>query len=173
MSVPFWVVPGEEGSLWDFLYLGDRVWPGIWSVKLSKSRSVDKAKANTQDGYTLTNRGYQGAPLTATGRMWTSNQLDTLQSFIAKYDPEFSKIAEPLDIYHPACEILTLDRVFISKMALDPPGPGAKYTTLTLEMDQWFKPTQIKKAKPVGFKGTSLASAPLDPAAFRVDPPKV
>lgn len=171
MSVPFWVVPGEDGSLWDFLYLGDRVWPGIWSVKLSKSRSVDKAKANSKDGYTLTNKGYQGAPLTATGRLWLSTQLDDLQGFIAKYDPEFGKIAEPLDIYHPACEILTLDRVFISKISLDPPGPGAKYTTIGIEMDQWFKTT--KPAKPIGFKGTSLASAPLDPNAFRVGPPKV
>lgn len=140
---------------------------------MSKSRAVDKAKSKSLDGYTLTNKGYDGAPVTAVGRLWLQDQLDTLQSFITKYDPEFSKIAEPLDIYHPVCEILLLDRVFISKISLDPPVSGQKYTTVTVEMDQWFKPTQIKKAKPVGFNGTNLASAPLDPNAFRVGPPKV
>lgn len=169
----FWKIPGEALSFWDQMYLGDRVWPGAWTVQIEKGRSVDKPKANGKDGYSLANKGYTGAPFKATGRIWTEEQQNNLESFISKYDPEFSKIAEPLDIYHPICELLLLSQVFISKITMTQPAPGALWLTVGVEMDQWFPAEKIKKAKPVGFDGTSLAGSPINPADFEIGPPRL
>lgn len=172
MTIPHWA-SDDKDSLWDFLMLGGRFWPGLWKVDCSKSRAVDKAKAAGVDGYTLTNKGYAGAPFKATGRLWTSEQIQELQTILPDFDPEWAGVSTPLDVYHPTLDLMQVGAAYLSKIEIK--GPEQGILTITLDLDQWFPITKPAKSasKPKGFDGAAGANAPLNPEDFRLDPPGV
>jgi hypothetical protein len=176
MTFPYWHDPEwgtPDQSIWDVLYLGSEVWPGAWRVDAVKEREIDKAKAAGVNGYTLTNKGFKGAPIKATGVLWLPEHLEAFSQIFPRYDPEYLGVSSPLDIYHPQTELLRVYTVFLHKISVS--GPDRKRLTVVLEMDQWFPETRPAKTttKPKGFDGAAGANAPLNPEDFRVGPPEI
>lgn len=181
MTFPFW-----DSFAWDVLYLGGVQLPGIWRIEGSKERGVDKVKVPDQDGYTLTNKGYQGGTITATGQLWDRLQLDEFWSLANDFDPEFVTQATPYDLYHPSAEMLWVNLVYIRKLSAK--GPDKGIYTITLELDQWMPETKVEptrnspKAKGAGnpaksgaqgFDGAETGGKPLAPEDFELGLPEL
>jgi hypothetical protein len=172
-TVPFWVSPDYGNSLWDSLWLGGTDWPGAWQVKVKKARDVDKAKQSGQDGNTLTDKGYVGAVVTATGRLWKQDQLEDFQALLPNFDPRKPGVTRsPLDIYTPVTALFGVDSVYIKSIEAGHPTSGG-VLTVTIELEEWFPATKTaantKKVK--GFDGTDKRGAALNDQDFRVSPP--
>lgn len=172
-TVPFWVSPDYGNSLWDDLWLGSSSWPGVWQVTVKKSRDVDKAKQAGKDGVTTTDKGYNGAEVTATGRLWTADHLSDFQELLPNFDPRKPGATRtPLDIYTPVTSLFGVDSVYIESIEAGHPT-AAGVLTVTIKMSEWFPATKTtnnsKKVK--GFDGADKAGAPLNPDAFNVKTP--
>lgn len=168
MTIPFWtdIIPH-----WDTLFLGGTQMPGVWKIEGDKERAADKAKVAGQDGYTLTNKGYNGGAIKAIGRLWTGEQINEIYALLNAFDPEFVTAAAPYDIYHPSCEVLWITHVWVKKLAIK--GPEKGILTVTMDLDQWFpetKPSRSSK-KVKGFDGVATQGAPLSPEDLELGPP--
>lgn len=175
MSIPFWRpkdVP--NGSFWDLLWLGGGLVPGLCAdFDIVKSRSIDIAKQKGTDGITLTDNGYDGAPVKATQILWTQNQWDDFQEWLPNYDPQRPGGSRtPLDIIHPAATLLSVASVYLNKIHVSQPVKGI--LRVDFEMTQWFAATKAAggKAALKGFDGVNnKTGAVLDPNAFAIPKP--
>ena len=172
MSVPFWVSEQTaNGSLWDFIWLGGVLWPGIWTVDIKKARSIDQAKAKGKDGISLTDNGYKAAPVNATGLLWLAKHLSDLEEILPNFDPEtVGQARGALDIYHPAAQLLGIKQVYLEEIGTSNPVKGV--LKVSLSMIQWFPSTKTFGTKPLkGFDGTAKSGAKLDARDFSVPKP--
>lgn len=175
MSFPYWRPDDTpEASLWDFLWLGGGLVPGMCAdFDVSKERSIDLAKQKGKDGITLTDNGYDGAPCKATQILWTKKQWDDFTVWLPNYDPQKPGGSRtPLDIVHPAANLLGVRSVYLKKIHTSNPVKGI--LRVDFEMVQWFPATATAKSKGAtkGFDGTDNKSgAVLDPNAFVVPQP--
>lgn len=172
-EIPFWVSKDYGNSLWDNLFLGGVDWPGVWKVEVSKKRDVDKVKQKGKDGSTLTDQGYPGATLTATGILWLEDQLTDFATILPNFDPKRPGVTRtPLDIYTPITALFGIDSVYIEEISASHPTTAGKLT-ITIKLAEWFpatKTTQTTK-KVKGFDGTDKSGAALNNSDFNVTPP--
>jgi hypothetical protein len=175
MTLPFWRPADiKEASLWDFVWLGGGLVPGMCAdFDISKERAIDMAKQKGQDGITLTDNGYEGAPCKMTQILWTQAQWDDFTEWLPNYDPQRPGGSRtPLDIVHPAAALLSVRSVYLRKIHLSNPVKGI--LRVDFEMVQWFPATATAKPKGAakGFDGTNNKNgAVIDPTAFKVNPP--
>lgn len=176
MTLPYWHPVGENpaGSLWDFLWLGGGLVPGFCvAFDIEKSRSIDQAKQKGQDGITLTDNGYEGAPVKATQILWKQSHWDDFTDWLPNYDPQRPGGSRtPLDIVHPAAALLAVHSVYLKKIHLANPVKGI--LRVDFEMVQWFPATATAKSKAAakGFDGTNNKNgAVLNPNDFKVNDP--
>lgn len=141
---------------WDSLWLGGTLMPGVWSIKVKKSRSVEKVKIKGSDGITLRDNGRDGASLTLTGRISFQSDWAELQDLWKDLDPEKpGATRQPLDIWSALPDLAGVRSVYIESLELDPPKTANDVLTVTIQASEWFpaiKPTQPSK-KVKGFDG--------------------
>jgi hypothetical protein len=175
MSLPYWRpkdVP--NGSFWDLWWLGGGLVPGLCAdFDVAKSRSIDLAKQKGTDGVTLTDNGYEGAPVKVTQILWTPTQWSDFQDWLPNYDPQRpGGVRTPQDIVHPAASLLGVRSVYLNKIHTSQPVKGI--LRVDFEMVQWFPSTKAANSKPTlkGFDGTSNKNgAVLNPDDFKVTSP--
>jgi hypothetical protein len=174
MSETFWAY--TQNSLWDYLFLGGVLWPGICLIQCDKSRSVDPAKEKGKDGVTLTDNGFDASPVKATLMLWTQAQWDELNQIMPNFDPRKpGGSRSPLEIWHPALELLSIQSVYLRKISVS--TPTGDILRVDLDMIEWFPETKIAKGttgtakKAKGFQGADKAGAPLNPDDFKVTSP--
>jgi len=175
VTLPYWhPTDTPEASLWDFLWLGGGLVPGLCALfDISKERSIDLAKQKGKDGITLTDNGYNGAPCKATQILWKKSQWDDFTDWLPNYDPQRpGGVRTPLDIVHPAAALLGVRSVYLTKIHTSNPVNGI--LRVDFEMVQWFPSTATAKTKAAtkGFDGTNNKNGGvLDPKAFDVPKP--
>ncbi len=141
---------------WDSVWLGGELLPGVWRVKLKKSRSVEKVKVKGSDGITLRDNGRDGGSLTLTGRLWHQIDWEILQEIWAKLDPEKpGSLRQPLDIYSALPDLVGIRNVYVEALELESPETANGTLNVTLTCSEWFpqtKPTSTSK-QVKGFDG--------------------
>lgn len=174
MAIPFWVDSLGEGvaSLWDFLWLGGVLIPGLWSVEIVKARSIDVQKVKGQDAATLTDNGYELATVKMVGRLWREDQVNLMQERLLQFDPiRAGSVKYPLDIYHPAAVMQGVKSIYIKSITV--PNPSGGFLQISIDAIEWAKPTATttsKKAK--GFSGADNKNgSALNPEDFSVKKP--
>jgi len=147
MSLP-WV--GDSTLLWDTLILGGEVWPGLPTVSVEVSRKVDVQKTKGDDGATLADQGYEPAKVKISLRLWLQEQWVTLQRVLATVHPRRKGgTRTPLDIYHPATQLVGVRQVYVTKIGNPTPGSGSETGLLTMAIEaiEWFPAPRPAKAK--------------------------
>jgi hypothetical protein len=136
---------GGDEAAWDFCWLGDALLPGIASLEVTKTRSVDVKKSRGTDGATLSDDGYEPARVTVRLRMWTAEQWAAYQDLLPQIDPQRpGGLREPVAIVHPEVNVRGIDTVYVTSISgSSPERGGAKVETI--ECIQWFP--QPKPAK--------------------------
>jgi hypothetical protein len=147
MSIPYWVDPelgGGVASLWDFVWLGNVLWPGFWTVEIVKSRSVDVAKVKGQDAATLTDNGYDLASVKLNGRLWGQDQLDRFDQILPDFDPRRpGSVKSPIDIYYPSASLLGIKTIYIKSITVG--TPSGQILPVSIDAIEWAKPTSAAK----------------------------
>jgi hypothetical protein len=172
--MPFWVTEEAGNSLWDELFLGGVTWPGVWQLKTSVGRAVDKAKTAGVDGYTTTDKGYTGGEISLEGKFFRELDWLDFEALLPNFHPRRpGAIKTPLDIYHPAPALLGITYVYLENIEIGHPTAPSLICPVTLKCSEWFpntkKTSSSKKVK--GFSGTGNAGQPLNPQDFQVNPP--
>jgi hypothetical protein len=165
-TVPYWVDPdgAAVASLWDFLWLGGVLIPGLWNVEITKSRSIDVAKVKGQDAATLTDNGYDLATVKMSGRMWLPDHLNDFKTVLLQFDPvRHGSVKYPLDIYHPVAELQGVKSIYIKSITLGNPSGGI--WTPGIEAVEWAQETTTTKTgtSPKGFSAAGKKQS-TDPA---------
>jgi hypothetical protein len=173
MSAPFWIDQDfGSASLWDFLWLGGVLWPGICKIEsVTKSRSIDEAKVPGSDGITLTDKGYNASKVKARIIIWEEHQWERLNKILPDFDPRRPGSSRtPLDIYHPTCVLLAIKSVYIHTIKVA--NPTGHIFNLDLDLIEWFPKTKpaTSSKQPKGFDGTKKSGGDLSTSDFLVSP---
>jgi hypothetical protein len=146
-GVPFWT---DDTAEWDTLILGGTVWPGIWEISgEGVQRKIDLKKSKGSDKATLKDEGYKNAKLTATGTIWTAEQLSELQAILPEVHPRKSGgDRTAMQLIHPAANLIGIDSVYLTGIKvprLD--GPKGGPLTVELSLIEWVPtPKPVKNA---------------------------
>lgn len=160
-------------TTWDLLYMAGEIWPGIWTIEVSKGIDVEVVKTsakipNKLVDPTITDKGYRPGRVKAIGEIWTSADWGFLQQLLPFIVPSQSTTPrDAYDISHPALYLLGISSVIVLDVRL----PPIKQQTLTVEIDlmEWFPQTAAKT--PAAIKNLRPNSKPLNEADFIVPVP--
>lgn len=169
----FWVdlIKGENPVRpWDKLILGGDVWPGIlaqFTPEVSLGYDVSKfmTSFNSTDGPSykirITDKGYDPAKIKAVLQLWDIDQWEDAKILLPKYSPKTtSKTRTAYDIIHPACALLGIKSVIITRIS--PPMPVGQTLLLEMDMVQWFEGTPFKTTRPSGGALPTFFAQPPD-----------
>lgn len=155
---------------WDKLVLGKDVWPGIlqkFTPVASLGYDVSKfmVSFNSTDGPSykvrITDKGYEPALIQATLQIWTVEQYADLKLLLPLYSPKTtSKTRTAYDITHPACALLGVKSVILTKVSV--PLPVAQTLLIDFDMVQWFEGTPFKTTRPSGGALPTFFAQPPD-----------
>lgn len=148
MSLP-WLA--DSTLLWDTLILGGDVWPGLPTVDVQVSRSIDAQKKKGDDGANLVDQGYEPAKVKITLRLWLADQWSDLQRLLATIHPRRKGgVRTPLEIVHPATQLVGVRTIYVTAIGNPTPGTGADTGSMTISLDalEWFPEPKVAKSKP-------------------------
>jgi hypothetical protein len=158
---------------WDKLILGGDIWPGILAqftpevslgYDVSKFMSAFDAKNGPTYKIRITDKGYEPAKLRAVLQVWTVEQWADLKAVLPKYSPkQTSKTRNAFDITHPACSVLGVKSVIVTRIS--PPLPINQTLLLEIDMVQWFEGTPFKTTRSSGGALPTFTVDPITPAA--------
>jgi hypothetical protein len=119
-TVPFWDDPPnsiEPGfslfSPWDICFINQQGLPGLARVEGKCHREFDIKKPRGSDSATITSVGQYPGKFDISLRIWTSQQLDNLQSIIPTLKPKRGVKPTAVDVMHPALTLLGIRSLII------------------------------------------------------------
>lgn len=137
MSQPFWLDTEEGFSAWDALWLGDEFIPGLPTITIQKTRSVDVQKTKGQDGSFLADNGYDPAKVSISVRIWTRAQWEQWLEVLPNIDPQRpGGLRTPLSILNPVPNGMGIDTVYVTSISMG--SPEGSMLTVSIECIQWF-----------------------------------
>ncbi len=143
-----------DGTLvWDLLWLGGDLMPGLATVDAEVARKIDIQPVKGSDGATIADEGYIPSPINIALKLWLkAHWLEWQRVLPAIHPRQIGGLRRPLEIWHPAAEVLGIETIYVTKIG-SPRGEGGKDPRIIpIEAIQWFpapKPakTSSKAAK--------------------------
>jgi hypothetical protein len=172
MAVPSWIADPDS---WDTLHLGKWQLPGIASVKIKRSRKVDKKEGKDSGGATSTVKGPSVADLDIEILIWDPATIDddmaALEDFLNENDPRNGVTSQPLDIAHPKAELRRVASILIEDIDGPDPknqdAPGSGAWILKIKASE-YSPAKKQAART---PNTSVSYTTATGRAGRDDPP--
>ena len=126
MAQPFWASLSdisafgysESGLLWNLPELAGKTLPGLWSVRITFKRDIEKKKQKGKDGALITDQGDNPTEIEFRGRIFTEEDWNTWQEispiFFAK-----KKGAErsPISVVHPQTAAKNITTLYIEELS--------------------------------------------------------
>ncbi len=149
-------------TFWDRLFLGGKTWPGLAIVEPQQNRAISVAKRRGREP-TLTDNGYDPGQIKVTVKAWTEEQWSELQNLIPEFSPRKNEtVRTPLEIWHPATDVLGIDAVVITSVSMK--HPSDQILLVEMNLLQWFPETS---RRPIGRSDGGT----LNQQDFEVPPP--
>ncbi len=146
-EIAFWANSKTDGQDWDTVVLAGIRMPGIASVQPSTSRNLDIKPSKGKDGPTITDNGYNAAPVAISLTIHNREDWKKIQEIFPKIIHPRKKGGErqPVDIFHPVTSFLGISQIYIRGIK---PKMSNQVLTIDLDCVEWFpKPVVRKKPK--------------------------
>lgn len=143
---PHW---DDIDGVWDRVGLGEaQPLPGVWTVTGSVGRNLDVKTRPSQDTARIKNRGYRNAELTLVGRITTVEELNALETALAKIHPRRKgKREDALAITHPATALMGVKLVLVK--TVNAPTLANGLMEIRIDVIEYVpQPKKKKKGKP-------------------------
>lgn len=119
-KVPFWA---DSPFPWQQVRINGETLPGIATVTGDVGRKVDTAQAPGNDGGTFTHLGYEPAEVEVKLVLATPEHLEAFTRLAPTIRPrKGEKSPKPVNVYHPALELLGIRSLFLMKIGIPEPG---------------------------------------------------
>lgn len=164
MTLSYWEDPNTD---WEKLVLGGVLWPGIVvDIDANVERKLDVKKSKGQDKATIKDEGYRPAPIKVVLMIFTREQWVELQAILPQFHPrQQGGTRTPLQIAHPAVNLLNIDSVYIRKISSPKvDGPKGGPALITIELLEFVEAPKAVKggAGTGGPKGTGTSTQAQD-----------
>ncbi|MHA1572453.1 MAG: hypothetical protein ACTSX8_00510 [Alphaproteobacteria bacterium] len=162
-ALAFWDERTGALTEWDLLILAGEVWPGIVTIDgQGVSRQIDVKKPKGGDQARLTDEGYRNGKFKATLEIWERAQWEELQRLLPLIHPRRKGGARtPLQIIHPAPNLLGIDNVYITRMPIIRLDRRSLIGEVVIECIEWTEaPKPVKKAAGRGGGSCKQPAAP-------------
>lgn len=118
-------------SVWDDVWLGLDLLPGVGKITGGIGRDLDTKKAKGQDGWTVEDNGYAPEDLILTLE-FTSGQLRELQQILTRLAPSAGKARGPVTLTHQPSNLLGIRDVQLKKVGIPEVSGGIGRIQITL-----------------------------------------
>lgn len=155
-TAPYWADDSLESNLWNFVWLGASLLPGIATVTVRKSRALDVQRGKGSDGAYIVDHGNEPASVSISLLITNKTEWDAWVAVLPSIDPQKNGGTKtPLDISHPEPNSMGITTVYVKDISGNPPT-ALSGKRIEIECIQWVEaPKQTNATKTP--KGTAPA----------------